>query len=132
MTAQHTPGPWVAKFAADGCGDIGIVGDGGCLAECFHMIRTANEGAHEECAANARLIAAAPELLEKMSKRVHDAEQRAFEDWLARTSPGGAIEQVEDQWGRSYDCDEFRDEWKEELSVIAKATASTADTGVVG
>ena len=63
MSAAHTPGPWVAKHAADKSGDIGIVGDGGCVAECFHEIRKSYEGAYAECLANARLIAAAPELL---------------------------------------------------------------------
>ena len=59
----HTPGPWESKAAKDGSGDIGIITDGGCLAECFHEIRRRDEGAYSEQAANARLIAAAPDLL---------------------------------------------------------------------
>lgn len=63
---EYTPGPWNAKYANDGCGDIGIVGDGGVVAECFHEIREKNERANRECIANARLIAAAPDLLEAL------------------------------------------------------------------
>jgi hypothetical protein len=61
--SAHTPGQWVAKHAEDGCGDIGIVGGDGVVAECFNEIRKARENAKDECLANARLIAAAPDLL---------------------------------------------------------------------
>lgn len=63
--SRHTPGPWVAKDANDGCGDVGIVSMGhGVIAECFNEIRQPSEGAVDECKANARLIALAPELHE--------------------------------------------------------------------
>lgn len=68
--SAHTPSPWEAKCAKDGCGDIGIVGDCGVVAECFHDIRKFGENAHSECLANARLIAAAPELLEALKSIV--------------------------------------------------------------
>lgn len=61
--SKHTPGPWEPRYASDGCHDIGIVADGGVIAECFHEIRVKNEFAYNECAANARLIAVTPELL---------------------------------------------------------------------
>ena len=67
---SHTPGPWVAKYAADGRGDIGIVADSGCIAECFHEIRKKGERAHEECLANSRLIKTAPKLLEALQELV--------------------------------------------------------------
>ena len=67
--AQHTPGPWTANFAADKTGDIGIVASdsagiygGIVLAEVFSDIRKQNERS-KETLPNARLIAAAPELL---------------------------------------------------------------------
>lgn len=72
-SAKHTPGPWATSPSRDGSHDIGIVGAGHepkrnivLLAECFSDIRRAHEYANEECIANARLIAAAPELLEAL------------------------------------------------------------------
>lgn len=83
----------------------------------------------DEMQANAWLMAAAPELLKALSRRVSDAEQRVFEDWLARTSPSGDVESVQDQWENSFEYSEFCDEWKVEHAAIAKATgASHADT----
>ena len=64
MSARFTSAPWVAKRAADGGGDIGIVADNGCVAECYHDIRFHDEKAHEECLANARLIVASPDMYE--------------------------------------------------------------------
>lgn len=68
--AVHTPGLWQMKVANDGCGYIGIVGDGGVLAECFHEIRASDEKAYKEMLANARLIVAAPELLTALQAMV--------------------------------------------------------------
>lgn len=63
MSAEHTPAPWSTRLASDGSGDIGIIAGGHCIAECFLDIRVHGEGAHDECSANARLIAAAPDML---------------------------------------------------------------------
>lgn len=62
--SEHTKGPW--KFRADGrTGDCGICADGtGIFVEAFAEIRHAGENAREEALANARLIAAAPDLLD--------------------------------------------------------------------
>ena len=59
MTTQHTPGPWIAvgtwvEHPDDNTPDI-------CNCNPFHMMPTSRS--HEEACANARLIAAAPELL---------------------------------------------------------------------
>jgi hypothetical protein len=61
--SQHTPGPW--SIRKTGNGDRGISAAGtGVFIEAFAEIRHSGEGAYDECDANARLIAAAPELLE--------------------------------------------------------------------
>jgi hypothetical protein len=73
MSTTHTPGPWTFKHAGDESGDIGILSDGpAVVAECFPDIRIRDEGAHDECLANARLIAAAPELLEALRNLICD------------------------------------------------------------
>ncbi|MBN8979434.1 MAG: hypothetical protein J0I08_23495 [Rhizobiales bacterium] len=63
--ATHTPGPWKIRWSRDGSGDVGITADGlpNVLAECFADIRASGERASDEAAANARLVATAPELL---------------------------------------------------------------------
>ena len=60
----HTPGPWKMRPSQDGSGDIGITANGlpNVLAECFAAIRYKDERS-PEAAANARLIAAAPDML---------------------------------------------------------------------
>lgn len=67
--AKHTPGPWEVR-ASKGTVDFGIIvqdgrADGGwaVIAEAFSEVRHAGERA-PEALPNARLIAAAPDLLE--------------------------------------------------------------------
>lgn len=74
MSAQHTPGPWQAR-GSHKCDDFGIVvqndaAEGGWMvvAECFSDLRRSGERAVEEAAANARLIAAAPDLLDALER----------------------------------------------------------------
>jgi hypothetical protein len=72
---KHTPGPWQVKTAING--DRGILSPGvGLLAECFTAIRSFDEKT-DEVIANARLIAAAPELLQALENLVakYDAMQ---------------------------------------------------------
>lgn len=76
--------------------------------------------------ANARLVAAAPELLEALITKVKDAEQRSFEDWLEFNSPSGDHEAVQRQWLASNDYRGFIGEWREQLDAIAKATGGAA------
>lgn len=60
---KHTPGPWKFKTAPNGDNGISAY-DTGYFAEAFADIRHSGENARAEALANARLIAAAPELLE--------------------------------------------------------------------
>lgn len=71
MGQAHTPGPWAAH-PADDYGDIGIHRDGEELVICA-VIRNGFM-MPPEVAANARLIAAAPDLLKACE---------AAEEWLS-------------------------------------------------
>ena len=68
----HTCGPWKVR-AAQYANDFGIVDSTGfnVLAECFSDIRWEGEHAVREAAANACLIAAAPELLVVLRKIIN-------------------------------------------------------------
>ena len=65
---KHTPGPWTARPANDGSGDIGICAPGvsNVIAECFADMRFDGERNFAEAKANARLIVSAPELLAEL------------------------------------------------------------------
>lgn len=90
MTA--TPGPWTIRRSNDGSGDVGITADGlpNVLAECFGDLRHSGERASDEAYANARLIAAAPDMLaalqaqeaadEANEVRLNYTEWQALED----------------------------------------------------
>lgn len=82
--AKHTPGPWtVEDCTGDGLHDICLgytVQDRGnpiLLATCFFDQDFIGPISLEECNANARLIAAAPKLLEAC-KAFDEAAGRAF------------------------------------------------------
>lgn len=79
--AEHTPGPWQIKHAVDGSGDVGITAAGlrNVLAECFFAFRDPGEREHGEAEANARLIAAAPDLLAALKLLAADVE--GYEAW---------------------------------------------------
>jgi hypothetical protein len=63
--AKHTPGPWSFRTAYNG--DCGISAEGtGVFIEAFAEIRHSGENAQEEAKANARLIAASPDLLDAL------------------------------------------------------------------
>lgn len=66
----HTPGEWIIRRSNDGSGDVGITAPElrNVLAECFGALRHGGERAADEAYANARLIAAAPELLEALKE----------------------------------------------------------------
>lgn len=68
MTEQHTPGPWVADF-----GETTSVrlSDGSRVATVNHL-RLHGRVAASEAAANARLIEAAPEMLEALEGYISD------------------------------------------------------------
>lgn len=60
----HTPGPWTPKF--DESYNV-IGGDGATIAQCKFISFLVRRSA-DEVAANARLIAAAPDLLEALKR----------------------------------------------------------------
>ena len=117
MTSKHTPGPWSCKqgerpnffYIESSEGDVVYVS--GTLQP-------------EQCEANAQLIAAAPELLSSLSKKVNDAEQACFEEWLDSKSPRGDHEEVQREWRQSSDYKDFFVEWDEQIDAIAKATGA--------
>jgi hypothetical protein len=86
MSGQHTPGPWEYTKAASS-GDRGIHAEGtGIFAEAFADIRRAGENNSAEALANARLIAAAPDLLEALRWAAQNADQSEAgrdDDWYA-------------------------------------------------
>lgn len=139
MQDKHTPGPWTVEDIGTDClfirGNVPQEGANAELREYYSNIATVTQrGAHPRYGggierattlANARLIAAAPELLEAMKKRVKNAEERAFEDWLARERPSGDVESVQRQWEESSDLADMHAEWSSEIALIAKATGST-------
>ena len=74
--AKHTPGPWSFKVAPNG--DCGIMANGtGIFAEAFADIRHAHECNLDEALANARLIAAAPDMLDALKAMRDDATIKA-------------------------------------------------------
>jgi hypothetical protein len=86
---KHTPGPWKIKGPSIEClphtdgGDYAILSDELIIAETFERVAA---GKAEPALANARLIAAAPELLEACEKLLKRAvlglEQSASHDGL--------------------------------------------------
>lgn len=113
---KHTPGPWSV--------DNGNRATGFTVKIATDELLVGGYGLTSE--ANARLIAAAPELLEALITKVKDAEQRSFEDWLDFNSPSGDHEAVQRQWLASNDYRGFIGEWREQLDAIAKATGEPA------
>ncbi len=109
--SKHTRGEWESIGAAICVDDLDIA----------RVYQPTGMDVHEFYS-NARLIAAAPGLLEAMTKKVQDAEQRMFEDWLEFNSPSGDHEAVQRQWLESNDYRGFIGEWREQLDAIAKAT----------
>ena len=77
MKTNHTPGPWRVKKRKMDARIFGNV-DGGPIATVHYVIENASNP-HDE--ANARLIAAAPELLEALELLV------AQEDWYREEVP---------------------------------------------
>jgi hypothetical protein len=70
MSTKHTPGPWFVKKTAMSCFIDARIG-GGMLQEVAWCGQTATP---EHMDANARLIAAAPDLLEALNRLLITAE----------------------------------------------------------
>lgn len=117
--AKYTPGPWkVGSSINVQVGRKNICSRVNCASREAVSITESMEIAK----ANARLIAAAPELLEALKKRTENEEQRIFEEWLSRECPSGDHDEVNRKWLSSSDYIDFCDEWEIELDAIAKAT----------
>ena len=84
MTHTHTPGPWhIGKRAAD----VAIYGPKG--QEVAKILGFFNDD--EENKANARLISAAPELLEALEGLLHGSRKvTSQEDWNAEREEASA------------------------------------------
>lgn len=66
MTHKHTPGPWTAS-------EYGLIGAG---PQFLHIAKTATTGMGRAADANARLIAAAPEMLDALVLALRVIERR--------------------------------------------------------
>lgn len=79
--AKHTPGPLGITRSREG--DVAIVSAGGhIVAECFASIRRADEDARAEAEANARLYAAAPDLLKACRQAIVALRGREHDGFL--------------------------------------------------
>ena len=81
MVANHTPGPWQAKEFTRHAQTTVISADGIVIAETTGFGRLA-----DDCIADARLIAAAPELLEALKCVVRVADRATDEFDAARAA----------------------------------------------
>lgn len=114
--SKFTPGPWVINRdeSTNSCDSekLSVEGSGLYIAQVDHCM-------HQQ--ANAKLIAAAPELFSQLSLAVENAKQVAFEKWLDRISPFGDCDSVHSQFLASPDHYRFEDQWSEAIKAIAKA-----------
>lgn len=81
MSGKHTPGPWEASFSFPGRDGIGDVWQ---IDADSHAVCTTQFCYAPNTEANARLIAAAPDLLEAVQKL-----KMAFGDPMTRRALGG-------------------------------------------
>ena len=123
---KHTPGPWHVANAKSGK-DFGILtfDKKHVLAEAFCDIREVSDSGLVEAENNARLIAAAPDLLEAC---------KTFAEWLRREEAGFVkigntrdTPEGEAAWRKWFNenlriCDLAQ---KQALDAIAKSTGST-------
>ena len=94
--SKHTPGPWTAEFH----GSVWHIEEGsGVQLSCVY-VWTEDDG-EKEAAANARLIAAAPEL---------DAYRQYIEDNLERIERGGWTPVCFDEFRESEECANYMTE----------------------
>ncbi|WP_256825374.1 hypothetical protein [Pseudomonas juntendi] len=128
--SEHTPGPWVLDTIQTSVGICHRIGpfpprrpdDETVRHACLYAdYPSACNPADKELEANARLIAAAPDLLTALVSVVENAKQRAFEDWLQRVSPSGDVDAVHAQWLESGEFLEFTESWAVQLDAIDKA-----------
>ena len=80
--ATHTPGPWRTDGLYDGPRVYVAGPDDITVARCNHAERT-----NEQAEANARLIAAAPELLAALRDFLKYSEKKIFQPMIFRHQP---------------------------------------------
>jgi hypothetical protein len=89
--AKHTPGPWSIKYGTNVFGDRIDTGHPGCVATCGgHSSNQVDCG--PENRANARLIAAAPDLLAAAVAVLAWADREAMPQGGKNDGPWEAIE----------------------------------------
>ncbi len=86
MTTKHTPGPWATHLVDETV----VVIPRRPLPQRISMLGH-SEVADDEDYANARLIAAAPELLEALSVLYAVAAEQLGDDWAAVTNAAAVI-----------------------------------------
>ncbi len=97
---KHTPGPWTASFER-GSGQAEIISSRWILATVFKMKPDDNLLRTSTLKADARLMAAAPEILEALKELIYMAKEKDSprdKDWrlfqrLLRESKGGIMAQ---------------------------------------
>lgn len=119
--SKHTPGPWRITGSKTKYIEAPLR-DGWEQEVCAVGPTEADNGYGIQHEANARLIAAAPDLLEALELVISNAESAVFEDWLARVCPSGDASAVQYDWLHSSDYSDFCDDWKEAHAAIDKAT----------
>ena len=92
MSAKHTPGPWLTQWGAAQGGDGHHIIDTKDMGELSRIaVVLFHDDAEGETASNARLIAAAPELLEALQttaenlrswKAANNSGINTFDSWL--------------------------------------------------
>jgi len=90
MSAKHTPGPWTNQVVNTVSGVCFKVGpfpwkEGELNHACIYADYP-NKSGYEQCAANARLIAAAPDLLEALLAVLKVADRKTDEFDMARAA----------------------------------------------
>lgn len=111
---KHTPGPWLVEGRT-----VYALNDDG-----YNRFSALVQDAHtpgDELEANARLIAAAPDLLVGLIKMLDNEEQRVFEKWLQKNTPSGDVSSVQSQWLDSSEYEDFLETWALQIAAIAKA-----------
>ncbi|HGP4249070.1 TPA: hypothetical protein ACLM19_005256 [Pseudomonas aeruginosa] len=86
---KHTPGPWEIERYSDGL--IQIVGDVRIVSDDEENVTTVVEAVARGDEANARLISAAPELLEGLKKALEPLEMYHAYGWPDRDGVIGQI-----------------------------------------
>lgn len=121
---KFTPGPWLIIPGGDewNQGRIATIEPAPetMLEINYWTVAEVNNRRHES-AANARLIAAAPDLLYALEQMIYNEEQIEFESWLEMKSPSGDCESVTSQWKESSHYLDFIDAVNLQIKAIDKA-----------